>query len=284
MRIDLSVIGRVFFGAAIAVMGLLTIYYRDFPYMLIPPRHSWIPELATVAYISGSLLVLAGACIVFEKKIRPASLLLGGVLLLIFCFYFIPYQLLVSANNKEFGDWENAAKELTLCSGAFVIAGTFSEKNEYVLTRFLSKLIPLGVIFFSITIISYGINHFLYAKDVADYVPSWIPFHTFWTYFAGTALIGSSLAIILKIKSALAATLLGTMIFSWFIILHIPRIIVSPLAYMGSEVASALLALAYSGIAFVIAGRRPQVFSESKYDRNVLPTFKAGKKDRPSLH
>jgi len=131
---------------------------------------------------------------------------------------------------------------LTLCCGALIIAGSYTEKNEHALIRLLSKLIPLGVIFFSTTIISYGVNHFLYAKDVADYVPSWVPFHLFWKYLAGTALIGSGLAIILKIKPTLAATLLGAMILSWFIILHIPRIIVSPLTYMGSEIASALLA------------------------------------------
>ena len=50
------------------------------------------------------------------------------------------------------------------------------------------------------------------------------------------------------------ATLLGTMIFIWLIILHIPRVIASPAAYIGSEVTSALIALAYSGIAFLIAG------------------------------
>jgi hypothetical protein len=44
------------------------------------------------------------------------------------------------------------------------------------------------------------------------------------------------------------------MIFIWVIILHIPRVVVSPVAYIGSEVTSALIALAYSGIAFVIAG------------------------------
>jgi uncharacterized membrane protein len=257
MRIKLSVIGRVFFGASIGVLGLLTIYYRDFPYMLIPPKHSWIPGLATVAYVFGSLLVFAGACIVLEKKIRPASLLLGGVLLLIFCFYFIPYQLLVSANSKEFGDWENAAKELALSSGAFVIAGSFSKTNEKRLFGFLSKLVPFGAILFSVTIFSFGVDHFLYARDVVDYVPSWIPFHLFWIYLAGIALLASGVAIMLKIKTRLAATLLGTMTLIWFIILHIPRIIVSPLAYMGSEIASAMLALAYSGIAFVIAGRPP---------------------------
>jgi hypothetical protein len=197
---------------------------------------------------------LAGACIVFEKKTRPIALLLGTVLLLIFCFYFIPYQFMVSSNYMHFGDWENAAKELALASGAFVIAGCFSEKKENALTRFLGKLIPLGAILFSITIISFGVDHFLFAKEAADYVPSWVPYHLFWMYFTGTALLASGLAIILKIKPGIAAALLGTMIFTWFIILHIPRVIASPVAYIRSEVTSAFIALAYSGIAFVIVG------------------------------
>ena len=163
---------------------------------------------------------------------------------------------MVSSNYMHLGEWENAEKELALSSGAFVIAGCFSEKNENPLIRFLGKLIPFGAIFFSITMISFGIDHFLYAKDASDYVPSWVPNHLFWTYFAGTALIGSGLAIILKIKPGLIAALLGTMIFTWFIILHIPRVIASPVADMGGEVTSAFLALAYSGIAFVIAGKR----------------------------
>lgn len=250
----LTIVGRIFYGIAIAVMGFLTIYYADFPYMLIPPKHSWIPGLAIVASIFGGLLVLAGVGIVFKKKTRLISLLLGSVLLLIFCFYFIPYQLFVSPNYMHFGDWENAAKELALSGGAFVIAGIFSRKNINTLTKFLSKLIPYGAILFSITIISFGIDHYIFAKEAAGYVPSWVPYHLFWMYFTGTALIGSGLAIIFKIRAGLAATLLGTMIFTWFIILHIPRVIASPTAYIGSEITSASIALAYSGIAFVIAG------------------------------
>jgi len=42
----LSNIGRLFYGIAIAGMGVLTIYYTDFPYMLLPPNHSVVPGLA----------------------------------------------------------------------------------------------------------------------------------------------------------------------------------------------------------------------------------------------
>lgn len=251
---NLSKIGRIFYGISIAVIGFLTVYYHDFPYMMIPLNHSWIPGLAVVAYIFGAMLFLSGACIVFEKRTRTISLLLGTALLLIFCFYFIPYEFIVSPNYMHFGDWENSAKELALAGGAFVIAGCFPEKNGNRVIRFLNKLAPFGAIIFSITIISFSVDHFLFADAAKDYVPSWIPYHLFWMYFAGVALLGSGIAIILKIKPGLFAALLGAMIFTWFIILHTPRVIVSPVADIGGEIASAIIALAYSGIAFVIAG------------------------------
>ena len=143
MRI-LSKIGRILYGIAMTGIGLQLIYYHDFPYWLLPPKHSWIPGLVMIAYIFGIMFVLTGACIVFEKKVKAASLLTGAVLLLIFCFYFIPYEMMASSRYMHLLHWENAEKELAFCSGAFVIAGCYSEKNENILSRFLGKLIPFG--------------------------------------------------------------------------------------------------------------------------------------------
>src|SRR5258708_12265371 len=98
---NLSNIGRIFYGIAIAAVGFLTIYYRDFPYMVIPTKHFWISDY--IVFASGALLFLAGACIVLNKKTIPVSLLLGTVLLFIFCFSFIPYELRTSSNYMHFG-------------------------------------------------------------------------------------------------------------------------------------------------------------------------------------
>ncbi len=136
------------------------------------------------------------------------------------------------------------------------MAGSFSNKSNNPLIRSLTKLIPFGTIVFSLTIICFGINHFLYANEAADYIPSWIPNHLFWIYLAGVGLLGSGIGILLKIKPRLMATLLGMMIFIWVIILHLPKAIAAPLAGNEGEVTSAFLALAYCGIAFVIAGNR----------------------------
>jgi len=251
---NISKIGRIFYGMALAEIGLQAIYCRDFPYMLFPANHSSIPGLAIMAVIGGILFILAGTSIVFEKNTRQISLLSGGVLLLIFCFYYIPYEFIVSGNYMHLAEWENAEKELALAGGALAIAGCFPAKNENPFYGSLGKLIPAGAIFFSITMISFGILHFLYAKEASTLVPSWIPGHIFWTYFCGAALIGSGIAIILKINVKLFAGLLGLMIFLWFVSLHIPRVIVAPVADRPDEISSAFIALAYSGIAFVIAG------------------------------
>jgi len=218
--------------------------------MLIPPAHFEPTALTTLAYISGAIFILAGVCIAFNKTGRSVSLLLGFLLLLVFCFGFIPYELTSNPNYLQFGEWENAEKELALAAGAFVIAGRFSGENK----NFLAKLIPLGAILFSLTMLCFGIDHFLDPKGVAGYMPTWIPYPIFGAYFCGTALVGSAIAIILKTKPSLFASLLGTMVFTWFIILHIPKVIAAQsAAEMRGELTSAFLALAYSGIAFVIA-------------------------------
>ena len=236
---NLANTGRIFYGIAIAAMGLLTMYFRRMPYMMIPPKHQWFSNHPVWVYLSGALLLLAGIYIVVGRKLKRVTLLLGTVLLLIFIFWFIPYELTVSPNFKHFGDWENAAKELTLAAGALVIAGL--------------GWFRYGVLLYALTIISYSFDHFLYAKEAAGYVPSWVPYHIFWIYFAGAALFCSGIAILLDIKRRLAAALLGTMIFIWVIILHIPYALSAPLSRNEGEVTSLFLALAYCGIAFVIA-------------------------------
>jgi uncharacterized membrane protein YphA (DoxX/SURF4 family) len=250
----LSDAGRIFYGLAIAGIGFPTIYYKDFPYMLLPQQDFSFPGHLLLTYISGVILILVGICIVFEKKIRPVSFLFGFMLLLIFCLYYLPFQFFVNPNYKHLLEWDNAGKELALAGGAFVIAGCFSEKNKNLLIGFPEKLMRFGSILFSIPIVTFGILHLLYAKDVSTLVPSWISYPVFWTYLAGIGLVGSGIAIIFKIRPGLMATLLGTMIFIWFIILHIPRVITSLVTDLEGEVTSAFLALAYSGIAFAIAG------------------------------
>jgi uncharacterized membrane protein YphA (DoxX/SURF4 family) len=92
----------------------------------------------------------------------------------------------------------------------------------------LDKITQIGRFFFAIPMIVFGIQHFMYAQFVAELVPSWIPGALFWTYFSGVALFCSGLGIFLNLMTRLAAGLLGSMIFIWIIVLHIPRVFLYP--------------------------------------------------------
>ena len=253
---SLSTAGRWFYAIGMACMGIQQFIYADFRPVFLPEWPLWLHH-ALWAYISGAGLIVAGALILFSNKVRVTALVLGGFLLLFFIAFQVPYQLFVNQYFLHLGVWGNALKELALAGGAFVIAGTLNEASSGSKTfviRLLEKCIPAGRIFFSITMIVFGYDHFLYTAFAAKLVPAWIPGPVFWTYFAGVALIGSGIAIILKIMLKQAALLLGVMIFLWFIFLHIPRAIADPHIEKGNEVTSVFQALAFSGIAFVIAG------------------------------
>ena len=56
----------------------------------------------------------------------------------------------------------------------------------------------------------------------------------------------------MKKTAALAGTLLGTMLFVWVLVLHIPRAVADPYGAIGNEWTSVFQALAFSGVAFIL--------------------------------
>lgn len=248
--------GRLFYFFAITGVAVHQLFYSNFCLMLFPAWPIHFPGSVIFAWMGSLALILISVAVVLGEKSKLLSLILGGSLFLLFCISYLPYEIFVSPYSKHMGTWVNPLKELALSGGAFVIAGSYQPEpgNKSFVLRLLGKLIRFGSIFFAITMTTFGIGHFLYAQFVSKLVPDWMPDHLFWTYFAGVALIASGVAIILEIRLRPVAILLGIMIFIWFMILHIPRALALPLLDEGNEIVSALSALAFSGIALVIAG------------------------------
>jgi uncharacterized membrane protein len=248
--------GRIAFGACLIGLGIQGMFYTDFDPVFLPDSSTWLPFHKALEYVWCVMLILSGLSIILEKKSKEVSLVLGGIFLILFLFCQVPHLLIVDPNGKSLGSWTHALKELAFSGGAFVVAGSYPPTTiqpKSRLINLLKKLIPFGRVFFSITMIAFGIDHFLYSEFVADLVPAWIPDHIFWTHFTGAALIGSGIAIIAKFKLKIVANLLGTMIFLWFIFLHIPRGIADPYGNRGNEMTSVIQSFGFSGIAFLIA-------------------------------
>lgn len=248
--------GRAFFGAALIGIGIQQFIFTGFRPFLIPIAE-WLPAASFWVTLSGVVLVVTGGLIIWGKKGRTTASILGAVLLGFFLLIHVPYQL--QHNPEMLGAWTNALKCSAFAGGAFITAASFPASRKAVtignsLTAWLNRLISFGRILFAITMILFGIDHFLYTQFVATLVPAWIPGAVFWTYVAAIALIGAGVAIILKIRVTIVAALLAIMLFIWVIVLHIPRAIADPNGANGNEITSVFQALAFAGIALVLAG------------------------------
>lgn len=95
-------------------------------------------------------------------------------------------------------------------------------------SRGLDKLVPYGAVLFAVPMAVFGADHFAFARSVASIVPTWMPWHLFWTYFVGTALIASALSMASRRESQLAAALLGAMIFLFVLMIQIPNCVAFP--------------------------------------------------------
>ncbi len=61
--------------------------------------------------------------------------------------------------------------------------------------RAANKFVKAGRFFLAISVLIFGVDHFMFATFIAALVPSWIPFHLFWAYFTGASFVAAAFAI-----------------------------------------------------------------------------------------
>jgi uncharacterized membrane protein len=143
---------------------------------------------------------------------------------------------------------------IALGGGSFVIAASFSADGAVweSWNNIVWRLADTGRFLIAVALVVFAVQHFLYARFVANLIPSWIPARLFWAYFTGIAFVAAAISIATKKMLGMAAMLLGTMFLLWVVLLHIPR--VAGAVRNGNEVTSLFVAVAMCGLSFVLAG------------------------------
>lgn len=254
---------RLFFAIALVSIAVQQFICSGFRPVIMPPEPAFIGQSTFCMCVASILIILISAAIISGINSHIVADYLGAFMLLMIILSHIPYN--IKINPFFLAGWNDAFKLLALCGGAFIVATSFPADTVSGIDAVTEKLRPAGPYFFATTMIVFGIEHFIYPKFVALLVPSWIPSHLFWNpswlpfnlfcvYFAGIALIAAGAAIMFKFKVKLAATLLGIMLFLWLVMVHIPRGLDTSILDRANEWTSVFEALAFSGIAFLIAG------------------------------
>lgn len=111
-----------------------------------------------------------------------------------------------------------------MCSAGailFLIA-ILAAKNEIAQARGLDKVAALSNLCFAIPLAVFGAEHLSAAQFLQNGVPAYMPWHLFWAYFVGVALIAASLSIATKIAVRWSALLFGIMMFLFVAMIHFP--------------------------------------------------------------
>lgn len=243
--------GRVLYAIGLGSIGLMHFFYRNFPWVVIPIFPVWLPFRLLWVFATGTALTIAGICILFELKGRKVAAWTGAGLLALVLIAHVPNQL-AGQYAMVLGAWTNALKEMALAGGAWIAALSFTGDNGKLPT-WLERALTAGRYMFGTMLAIFGFDHFLYPQFVASLIPAWIGHQMFWTYFAGVALMAGGVGMMVKRVARMASLLTGVMIFLWVLMLHIPRAIADPYTNVGNEWASVFEALAFSGMAFMLA-------------------------------
>jgi uncharacterized membrane protein len=183
---------------------------------------------------------------------------------MIFVWALLRHLPVAAADQFMGGAWTNMGKALVMVGGLCAVAASLPEENgsrSGKLSAFVNStagFIYLGRFCLGCFMIQSGIQHFKFIEFVATLVPGWIPGAFFWSYFAGVALIAGGAGLLFPPTARLAAALSGLMIFLWVVMLHIPRAVAAPADQLRNEWTAVFEALAFSGLAFILAGSRPK--------------------------
>jgi uncharacterized membrane protein len=207
-------IGKWLFVVGLLGLAMLGIINQDFV-IGRPPEWSWGGR-EFLPLILNLIVITLCVAIVSNKYPYHAAVALGLLIVLVnFLFRHIPVMVTLDAQGILFS--LNAYKTLAFCGGAFFVAVANSGRGAH------NVMLTVGCVFFAIFFVTCGFAHFKFDDFVRDFIPAYIPFRPFWTYFCGVTLIAGGLGILVKPVRTPAAFLSAVMVFGWVILLHIPR-------------------------------------------------------------
>jgi uncharacterized membrane protein len=155
-------------------------------------------------------------------------------------------------NLLAFLEFSRTVVSMCAASVLLFLIAAWAAKTDIAQARGLDKIVALSNLCFALPLAVFGAEHFADAKFIQLMVPSYVPWHLFWAYFVGFALLAASLSIATKIQVRWSGLLFGIMMFSFVAMMDIPGALAKP----GNRFGWTLLLreLAFGGGGWVLSG------------------------------
>jgi uncharacterized membrane protein len=210
--------GRLLFSLAIIGIGaetLICAYFSIHPLGTtdkIVPVIPWLPAIPSLAYFAGVISILCGAGLLFQRTLVVSALPLGALMLICGLAFDVPrHPDLMSAPWRT-----NVLEPIVIGCLAWLAPG---------LTGIPEWLHRTSRYLLAFALIVFGIAHFQILTPIASMVPTWIPWHLFWTVFFGIAFIAAGASFATGFLQRWAALGVGLMFALWTLTIHLPPVL-----------------------------------------------------------
>jgi uncharacterized membrane protein len=209
-------VSHAVFAATMAVVGILGLIKGGFA-PLWQPIPKAVPALA---YLCAFISLVCGIGLLWRSSAAAAARVLLAYLLLWFLLVRVPGMLL--SFSVDF--WWSASQIAVMLAGAWVVYLRFAPDWDRQHLGFAAGKTGLRIArrLYGLALIPFGLAHFLFLKNTVSLVPRWLPWHGFWAYFTGCALIVAGVAVLIGVYARLAAALSALEIGMFTLLVWVP--------------------------------------------------------------
>jgi len=127
-----------------------------------------------------------------------------------------------------FLEFSRTAVSMSGASILLFLIALWAAKSDIAQARGLDKFVVLSNLCFALPLAVFGAEHLSAAKFIQLGVPSFVPWHLFWAYFVGFALVAAALSIATRIQVQWSGLLFGIMMFLFVAMMDIPGALAKP--------------------------------------------------------
>ncbi|MGC2330468.1 MAG: hypothetical protein WA581_03370 [Candidatus Acidiferrales bacterium] len=246
--------GLTLFALAIIALGAQNVISaKDVTHAMGPgynvlPVLPFLPSIPWLAYVFGAVWVVLGAGLLFKRTLLPSALALGTILFLCAVILEAPKN---AAAFRDVGLRTGVFEPLSMAGLAWLLPGAAA------IPRFLALAARW---IFAVSLVIFGVDHFLVFRFIVGLVPSWIPWHAFWSAFFGVAFIAAGMGIALTFLARWSYAGIALMFGIWVVTLHLPRVLglygIPGAPHSPAEWSSLFIAVSFCGGPWSLARRK----------------------------